>query len=509
MSRGVQTLLALLLCSSAAGGAEPAPEQPAVTPGEASHLAQLVFAGRLDDASRHITDVVDRLADDPDGRFGSDYYIHVTGLLRYGKLEESIALARRTAERYPELPLVRITLLDVLWNLGRDAEVYDEEGYFFYLYNRKLLKDPDADPVALACVAHAVHRENPDSARKAYRNLAKVLALKPEFELAYFWLADLMISRYCWDHHASLMGGGPRTIGVESTLGELIKRNPLHTPARVMLIEYFLEHGKYDEALKEIDAVLAHAPTTPEAHALRAEIAYAEEDLAAAAASAVEALKHNPLHMRALALLAAVRIESGAGHEELDKVADVYGARKAQFYHMLARALARRRRFEQAVAFARKAVEQDRHYWQGYYEAGVNLLRMGEAEQCRKVLERSHRLNPFNIWSFNMLNMLDRLLSSEKMTVFSGDGFALRLPAAEKDVYSALLLETYETLMPEYERKYSMRVRGPDEHSGKLLVEILPDHSDFSVRSVGLPNLDALGVCFGRVVTMPSPRDMK
>jgi tetratricopeptide (TPR) repeat protein len=43
--------------------------------------------------------------------------------------------------------------------------------------------------------------------------------------------------------------------------------------------------------------------------------------------------------------------------------------------------------------------------------------------------------------------------------------------------------------------------------TGPILVEIFPLHDDFAVRNLGLPGMiGALGACFGRVVTMDSPR---
>ena len=42
---------------------------------------------------------------------------------------------------------------------------------------------------------------------------------------------------------------------------------------------------------------------------------------------------------------------------------------------------------------------------------------------------------------------------------------------------------------------------------GPILIEIFPRHDDFAVRTLGLPGMiGALGACFGRVVTMDSPR---
>jgi len=42
---------------------------------------------------------------------------------------------------------------------------------------------------------------------------------------------------------------------------------------------------------------------------------------------------------------------------------------------------------------------------------------------------------------------------------------------------------------------------------GPILIEIFPRHDDFAVRNLGLPGMvGALGACFGRVVTLDSPR---
>ncbi len=49
--------------------------------------------------------------------------------------------------------------------------------------------------------------------------------------------------------------------------------------------------------------------------------------------------------------------------------------------------------------------------------------------------------------------------------------------------------------------KYNFTPKGP------ILIEIFPKHDDFAVRNLGLPGMiGALGACFGRVVTLDSPR---
>src|SRR5207249_6250298 len=42
-----------------------------------------------------------------------------------------------------------------------------------------------------------------------------------------------------------------------------------------------------------------------------------------------------------------------------------------------------------------------------------------------------------------------------------------------------------------------------------LQVEVFPDHAGFAVRTLGLPGIGALGVCFGNVIALDSPRARK
>jgi tetratricopeptide (TPR) repeat protein len=52
-----------------------------------------------------------------------------------------------------------------------------------------------------------------------------------------------------------------------------------------------------------------------------------------------------------------------------------------------------------------------------------------------------------------------------------------------------------------FSEKYQFTPKGP------ILIEMFPKHDDFAVRTVGLPGMiGALGACFGRVVTLDSPK---
>ena len=52
-----------------------------------------------------------------------------------------------------------------------------------------------------------------------------------------------------------------------------------------------------------------------------------------------------------------------------------------------------------------------------------------------------------------------------------------------------------------FSKRYQFTPKGP------ILIEMFPKHDDFAVRTVGLPGMiGALGACFGRVVTLDSPK---
>ena len=51
--------------------------------------------------------------------------------------------------------------------------------------------------------------------------------------------------------------------------------------------------------------------------------------------------------------------------------------------------------------------------------------------------------------------------------------------------------------------KYGFKPEGP------ITFEMYPDHADFAVRTLGLPGIPALGVCFGKLFVMDSPSARK
>ncbi len=253
-------------------------------------------------------------------------------------------------------------------------------------------------------------------------------------------------------------------------------------------------------AAAAVKRALAIDPTSPEAHLLLAELALDEGGHEEARAALARVLDANPAHLEARALVAALAFledRRADFQKEVDRVLAI-NPRYGELYRIVAAQAARNYRFVEAVALARQALALDPANSRAYAELGMHLLRTGDEAEARQALERAFRHDPFDVVTYNLLGLLDTLDSFR--TVRDGD-LIVRLHPEEADVLQEYVLplarEALTTLAP----RYGVTVRGP------ILIEIFPRHDDFAVRNVGLPGMvGALGACFGRVVTLDSPR---
>ena len=94
--------------------------------------------------------------------------------------------------------------------------------------------------------------------------------------------------------------------------------------------------------------------------------------------------------------------------------------------------------------------------------------------------------------------MLDTVDKFE--TIRDGD-LIVRLHPDEAAVMREQVVPWARQALDTLSKQYQFKPTGP------ILVEMFPKHDDFAVRTIGLPGfLYALGACFGRVVTLDSPR---
>lgn len=172
----------------------------------------------------------------------------------------------------------------------------------------------------------------------------------------------------------------------------------------------------------------------------------------------------------------------------------------SEFYAELAEAAVRQRRYAEATTLAAQAVEYDGQSVRALGVLGTNQLRTGNMAAGQATLDRAFQLDPFNVWHKNTLDLLDKLKTFQ--TIRKGR-LEIVAPAEEAE-----LLALY--IMPLLERAFdSLSVRYGYSPPTPVRLEFYRHHADFSVRSVGLTGLGALGVSFGSLLAMdtPSARD--
>ena len=175
--------------------------------------------------------------------------------------------------------------------------------------------------------------------------------------------------------------------------------------------------------------------------------------------------------------------------------------RPADFYTELAEAAVRQRRYTDAVTLAQRAVGFDSTSVHALGVLGTNQLRIGDMQGGKASLDRAFALDAYNLWHKNTLDLLDKVNGFETI-----DRGRFKVVAAKKE---AELLALY--IVPLLEKAYdSLSVRYSYKPPTPVRLEFYDDHRDFSVRTVGLMGLGALGVSFGNVLAMdtPSARDM-
>ena len=185
-----------------------------------------------------------------------------------------------------------------------------------------------------------------------------------------------------------------------------------------------------------------------------------------------------------------------AWFDKIRRVNPTYG----EAYALVAHHLVLNRRYEDGIAYYRKAVELDPELWSARSELGINLMRLGQEDEPRRELELCYANGFRDAATVNSLRLLD---SYKNFVTFKDDTLILKLQKKEADLLRPYFETVAKQAMATYEKKYKFKLPGP------VQVEVYPDHEDFAVRTLGMPGLGALGVTFGEVVAMDSPSGRK
>lgn len=316
-------------------------------------------------------------------------------------------------------------------------------------YNLMAQAFPNSVPVLIAAGNLALDKRAFDVAAEKY---GAALVLDPENQEV---LAGLM---WCYYH-----AGDDRVLEV---MAQLFVLNPNHLEVQRLQAEQLLDRNEAQDALAVLDSILSVNPNHPKALGLKAAAFFLLDDSAAMQKMQEQALAFNGYF-------------SGA-------------------FRIPGRIASRQYRFEEGRAFQARALEIDAKDVEARLFLAYDLLRLGKDAEARHELERVFAADPYSVRAYNLLEAADAI---DGFVTISRGIFKLQLPKQEAEVMSDELLGLLNEAALYYQRKYNIELHTP------VVVQVFDDHDVFMVRSVGLPgNAGHLGICFGRLVTMDSPR---
>ncbi|MGA7110119.1 MAG: hypothetical protein WBV28_21530 [Terracidiphilus sp.] len=237
-------------------------------------------------------------------------------------------------------------------------------------------------------------------------------------------------------------------------------------------------------------------PKSAQPHELLADLALENDERDAAAAEADKAIALAPDALDAMAVRAAIELLGDHSPDPWFSRIRAINPSYGEGYTRVARQLELHYRYEDAVAYYRKAIEADPRLWSAHSALGIDLMRLGQEDEPRRELELSYNNGYRDAATVNSLRLLD---SYKHFDTIRGGRIILKLDKSETALLEPYLEAELRTILATYEKKYKMTLPAP------VQVEVYPNDEDFAVRTMGMPGLGALGVTFGEVVAMDSP----
>ena len=405
-------------------------------------------------------------------------------LLELGRVAEArMALEAGARERGAAGAAARVELGILEYRYGdRDAARALFDGFIDYYNNANGLSAAELTAVGRALVY--LSRWNYEYAHDALKALDEAEAAGPLDHAAQLAVGALFLERYDANEAAT-------------AFRNVVAENPSHPGALFGLARVSRLEGGGDP-IADLEAALATNPDLADARTVLSRIRLMDGNRGEALKEADRVLEVNGSDLEALGTKAAIL--HLAGDEDgfqaiMDQVRALTRAPTGPLL-VLSELAADHRKYEDALSFARAAAEADPDSWTAWGLMGLNQVRLGRVEEGRANLEKAFAGDPFNLWFKNTLDLLDTL--AEYRTVESAH-FRLVLHDSEADLLAPYMEPVAERAYAEMSRRYGYAPAEP------IRVEVYPRHADFSVRTVGLVGIGALGVSFGPALAMDSP----
>lgn len=380
--------------------------------------------------------------------------------------------AKSPAEKLPS-DLRRAEVLELTGQEDRARPIFEALVAYY--------KDKQPDTAAeLTAVGRAlVHLERYQDANDVYR---EAIATDATYLDAHLSAGELFTEKYSYGDAAQFFA-------------DALEVNPNSARALVGVAR-----NKRIDGGEETFAALARAltinPNLVGALTFKAGLELEERDYVQATADIEKAFKINPRSRDAHAVKASMLYLQDRDFEPEVAAALTINPRYGLIFNVLSHYATMTRRTSQAAAFAKRAIELSPRLWSAHLDLGMALLRLGQMSEGRAEVEKSFQGDPYNVWAKNTLDLLDAMKDYRET---KHEAFLIKADAKESDVVTPYAAELLEEAAAKLTAKYHFTPQGP------ITVELFPNHEDFAVRTLGLPGVGALGVCFGQVIAADSP----
>jgi tetratricopeptide (TPR) repeat protein len=286
----------------------------------------------------------------------------------------------------------------------------------------------------------------------------------------------------------------------EQQLEEVFKVNPNQPDAHAEAAEVELEKD-YDlaEVGSHLDKALAVNPKNMRAILVRAGIQIDQNQWDAAKKTLGDVLAINPSSTEAISMLATIAWlrDQKPEYEQLRQKVLTINPAYAKLYEIIGRSAVREHRYVEAIEIEKQAVALVPGDFEAMSEIGMGYLRLGQEKEGLDWLNKAWKGDEYNVRTYNTLNLFDRIPKEYETRTTAH--FKFRFHKEESAILERYIAPMLEQEYTELSARYGFAPKTP------IVVELYADRDDYSIRTVGLPDLGALGVCFGQVITAMSP----
>lgn len=376
-------------------------------------------------------------------------------LIANGKASQAEAITNQVIQIQPEAPVAGNSRAAVAYGELLLATKSDAKTVLQRIFEPAMKADPGERAAYLAIGRLALEHHDRELSAEIFREGLKRFPNDPDFALG-MEKSGVELPREARD---------PAN-GILTWADVALRENPEHGGS---LLHKAARHGgmkDFAAAEKMLERLLAVNPDHPEAWAMRAAFLLLIEKKDEAEKALSKARKHwrsNP------------------------RVSEIVGETLAGQY-----------RFAEALVHLKRACDEDPDSPSIRLLLGSNQLRFGQLDEGWENVARAHDLDPYNVEAFNLITLRDKLAG---FPVREKDGVRLRMSPEDMAVFGDRALEMAVRAKRTLAAKYQIKLSQP------VMLEMLPKQEDFAIRTFGLPGGESfLGVCFGPLITMTSPR---